>query len=351
AFTYVATSIVPATGLIQLLYDPHRNLVYALTSTQIDVFNPATSQFVAPLVPDSTPGVNYVEMALTPDGSKLLLADATNSTLTVFNPDNPASHTVTVLTQSPQSLATTSTGKAFLSCGLGLIEFDLATLTSTLRQSISFLGAMKLAASPDGTHMVGALGNNTAGTVVVWNSATDTFISQGFIDGLFNDIAIANDGSQFAPISGGGFDPGITGVFFDSQLHLINATTYPDLAPPDAVQAEGAIFSPAGSVLLQPMLNAIEFFDTSSGQLRARMMMPEPLVNKTIPFASTGVAVDPSGQTVFVISASGLTLIHLPTPIDQLGGVAWPLSTSHSFSQAKFTGALNRQKHVFRTIK
>ena len=102
--TYVSTSIIPASGLIQLMYDPHRNLLYALTSTQVDVLNPTSLQFQAALVPDNTPGVNYVAMALTPDGAKMLLADTTNSTLTVFNPDNPAAKTVTGLPAAPQGV-------------------------------------------------------------------------------------------------------------------------------------------------------------------------------------------------------------------------------------------------------
>ena len=37
-----SAQVVPATGLISLLYDSNRHVLYALKSSEIDVFNPAT---------------------------------------------------------------------------------------------------------------------------------------------------------------------------------------------------------------------------------------------------------------------------------------------------------------------
>jgi hypothetical protein len=351
ALTYVSTSIVPATGLLQLLYDSHRNLVYALTSTQVDVFNPTTGLFQSPLVPSTAAGLNYVAMALTPDGSKLLMVDTTNSTLTIFNPDNPTSNTVTALPDPPSGVAVTSTGKAFMGSSLGSIEFDLATLTPTFQEGVPSFGPMKFVATPDGTHLVAAMLFNTSGTVAAWNSSTDTFVSQGFIDGLWTDIAISNDGSQFAAIAGEGFDPGTFVGFFDEQVHFLNATVYPDLAPPDSLQAEGGIFSPGGTVLLQPVFDAIELFDTKTGKLRARLMTPEPLVKLTFPILSVGVAVNPTGQTICAISTSGLTLFHLSTPVDQLAATIWPLSPLDQFKQSNSSGLLQRHSSLLHIKK
>ena len=348
ALTYVSTSIMPATGLIQLLYDSHRNLVYALTSTQVDVFNPATGIFQSPLVPSAAVGLNYAAMALTPDGSKLLLVDSTNSTLTIFNPDNPTSSTVTALPEPPSGVAVTSTGKAFMGSSFGSIEFDLATLTPTFQEGVPFFGPMKFVATPDGTHMVVTKLFNTSGTVAAWNSSTDSFVSQGFIDGLWNDVAITNDGSQFVAIAGAGFDPGTFAGFFDEQVHFLNGTVYPDLAPPDSLQAEGGVFGPGGKVLLLPVFNAIELFDVTKGTLRARLMTPEPLAKLTFPILSAGIAVDPTGQTIYAISASGLTSFHLPTSVDQLAATNWPLSR---LQQSNSSGLLQRHNKLIQIKK
>ena len=219
----------------------------------------------------------------------------------------------------------TATGKAFMGYSQGAIELDLTTLTSTLRQNVPFVGPLKFAVTPDGTHMVAASLFSTSGNVAAWDSANDSFVSQGFIDGLWSDVTVTNDGTQFAAVAGLGFNPGVVIGFFDEQIHLLNGSVYPDLAPPDAVQAHGGIFSPGGNVLLQPVLDAIEFFDAKSGRLRARMMSPEPVAKLTFPIMSTGTAINPTGQTIYVLSASGITVFQMPTPVDQLAAIDWPL--------------------------
>lgn len=352
AVDYVPMSIIAHPGILQLLYDTHRNRIYGLTTTQVDIFNPTTLQFEAPLVPNNVIGENYLAMALTPDGTKLLLADAANSTLTVFNPDSPAtSTTVTGLPGPPSCIVATDTGKAFMGSGLGSIEVDLATLTTTFRQNDPFGGPIKFSATLDGSHMVATSLFNTSGGVAAWNSTTDTFVSQGFIDGFWTDAVIANDGSQFGAVSGDPILPGTFVGFFDEQVHFLNATIYPDLAPPDAIQASGGVFSPGGSVLLQPVVNGIEFFDAKTGKLRARLMTPEPLSKLTFPQPSTGVALDPTGQTIYAISTSGLVIITLPTPVDQLAAVNWPLLSVRQAGQTGASGLLMKRRKLTRVTR
>ena len=74
-------------GLLQLLYDSHRNLLYALQSTQILVLNPTTLNWQSPLRPGGTTGGNYVAFTITPDGSKLLVLDAATNSVIIFDPD------------------------------------------------------------------------------------------------------------------------------------------------------------------------------------------------------------------------------------------------------------------------
>lgn len=91
AVTYIpSATIIPANpSLVQVLYDTHRTLLYGLQSNRVMVFNPTTLQWEPPLYPGGSPGFGYVSMALTPDGTQMLVLDATAKTLTVFDPDNP----------------------------------------------------------------------------------------------------------------------------------------------------------------------------------------------------------------------------------------------------------------------
>ncbi len=330
AMTYIPSArIVPASGLLQLLYDSRRKLIFALKSNEIDVFNPATLQFQSPIVPSNAPNLSYVSMTLTPDGSKMLVTDSANNTLTILNPDAPTPNTVVALPLSPLNIVATNTGKAFIATtAVWPIEFDLSTLQSTvLEEQPFFAGITRFAATPDGSHVVGAVLNNTLGAVVVWNSADDTFKTQGFIDGLWTDATISPDGKVFAALSGFPDAAGIFAGFFDSQLHFLNVNVYPDLAPPDAPQVQGTVFSATGKTLVSPLGDSIDFFDTASGTLRGRLLTPEPLQILNFPLTSWGTLVlDSTGQTIYVISASGITVLGLPVPVDQLTPVPWPLS-------------------------
>jgi hypothetical protein len=86
--------------------------------------------------------------------------------------------------------------------------------------------------------------------------------------------------------------------------------------------------------------NSIEFWDTSHGTLRARLMTPEEL--QVIVYPETWLpvmALDSAGQTIYAVSASGLTVLKLPTPIDQMTSEQWPLSM-HTSRQTGFQGVL-----------
>jgi hypothetical protein len=333
ALTYISsTTVVPSAGLLQLLYDPHRNLLYALKAGEIDVFDPNTLQFQTPVKPGNPTNPNYVSIALTPDGSKMLVTDANNETVTIFNPDNPASNTVVVVSssaqQAPQQVVTTSTSKAFITTFASRpFELDLGTLALTQRTETFFSLTTKFAATPDGTHMAAASLNNSSGAVAVWNSGSDTFTSQDFIDGFWTDLAISNDGKMIAPVMGFPNDLGTIIAFFDDQLHYINSPVYPDLAFPDAPQSLGAIFSPSGKTFLSPLGDSIDVFDVQTGMLRSRILTPAPIPIINFPLSSSGVvAISPNAQTLYAISTSGLMVLNLPASVDTLPVTIWPFS-------------------------
>jgi hypothetical protein len=336
--TYIPSAkIIPASGLLQLLYDPHRNLLYALQSTEVQVFNPVTLQWQAPLKPGANGGMGYVSLAITPDGTQLLALDAKASALTVFNPDNPSQSITTPLSISLpgfalQSVAATSTGKAFIA-GPPL-EFDLATNTYTLLQNDSIAAVSKLVATPGGSYMVGVNELSTAGTIATWDSGNDSFATQGFFGIIWTDVAISPDGSFVAALAGNVSEAGVAAAFFDENLHYINATVYPDLAPPDQPFSTGAIFSASGQTLLTPLADSIDFFNTHTATLQGRLLMPESL---PVGDASAGtIALDPNQETIYAISSSGLTVVTLPSTVDEITPPLWPdiAPRSHSASFA-----------------
>jgi DNA-binding beta-propeller fold protein YncE len=308
------------------MYDSRRNQLYALKSSEVDVFNPATMKWGTPILPGAKGGTSYLAMTMTPDGSKLLVVDSGVNTLTIVNPDNQSQTSVASLPSRPIGIAATNTSKAFIPTGdTSWIEFDLSSLSSVARSQIFPYVGGKFVATPDGSHMVAAVVDSNGGFISAWNSADDSFNTQNMNLDFWSDVAIAPDGSRFAAIFGSHGFAGTVSGFFDEQLHYLSSTVYPDLAPPATEASLGAQFTASGKTLVIPTGDAIEFFSAATGKLVSRLMTPEPLPALYTPTnSSVNMALDQTGQTIFAISASGLTVLRLPSPADQLVPPSWP---------------------------
>ena len=334
AVTYIpSANIVPARGALrQLVYDTHRNLLYALQSNQVLVFDPSSQTWLSPLIPAGSSVSNYVSMALTPDGSKIIVLDNTAETVTVFDPDNPAGSVSTPITPStgatPQSVVATSTGKAFIACANGFpIIFDLATNTYSKTNLFNYGYPSRFVASADGTHFAGINQNSQSGTLYTWSSSSGVASVSINNEVLWTDVSIAPNGTQFAPIVANELAAGVAVALFDSGLTFTNATVYPDLAPPVAPFSMGSIFSASGLTLLTPMVDSIDFFSTQTGRLQGRLIMPELL---PLGAATSGtIALDPNQQTIYAISQSGLTVATLPSTVDEVAPFPWPQASQH----------------------
>jgi hypothetical protein len=168
------------------------------------------------------------------------------------------------------------------------------------------------------------------------------------------DLAVSPDGSQFSPVDIGPGGAGDLVGFFDSGLHLLNMNVYPAFSPPDDSGAIGSMYSPQGKVLVVPLGDSIEFWDAEAGTLRARLMTPEELNVIVYPEGAVPpiMALDPAGQTIYAISASGLTVFKLPQPIDQMPSALWPQARAGNTERSKFHGSLmSRQAALSRALK
>jgi hypothetical protein len=352
--TYISSSTtIPATGLLQILYDTHRNLLYALKTAEIDVFNPATLQFQSTIALPGSAGTDvYSVMALSPDGTKLI-AGSPNGYAAVLDPDSPAGVTVVTLPGTPGfqsgSIAITSLNKAVISGSPG-IEVDLTTLSA---QSIPSLQANLLRASADGKFLYGADLNVTSGEVYTFD--TTTYSSQksqfGFL--FWNDLAVSSDGSQFATIDGAPDAAGDIIGFFDPGLHLLNTNEYPLASLPNDALVLGSAFAPQGKVLVVALGDSIEFWDTATGRLRARLAAPERLSAFNFPEGAVApqIALDTTAQTIFAISQSGLTVLTLPQPADTLAAQPFANGQPISFQKGQLSLSLKQRASAMHAAK
>jgi hypothetical protein len=326
---YPTPAIVPASGLLQLTFDPQRNLLYALKTSEVDVMDAKSRTWNAPLKFPANFSGTVGSMAISPDASKLAVLAVSGSTpqMIVFNLSG-GSATVTnysgYSSNISGSLAVTNHNIALIAGQPGLL-FDLSTLTfSTLPGSTGHV----VRASADGTHLYSADLNISGGTVYSIDLATPSVQSQQF--GLFfwSDLAVSPDGSQFAAVYTPPLVAGDAVGFFNSKLQYLNANAYPDYSPPDDSGVLGTCYSPGGQVLVVPLGDSIELWDSRTGKLRSRLMLPEELQALVYPENSVApmIALNTSGDTIFALSKSGISVIPLPEPMDQMPSMQWPES-------------------------
>jgi len=354
---YPSPTIVPASGLLQILYDSHRSLLYALKATEVDVLNPTTSLWQSPLIFPATATGTYSAMALSPDGSNLVVAGTAATTtggttpqLIVLNPDNGSLTSVFTYAGNAMvsgSIAITNLNTAVLAGSPGVV-FDLSTSTFAPLPNNLFPDVIR--ASADGSHLYGAQLNVTSGEVYSIDPSTYAFQSEQFGYLFWTDLAVSPDGSQFAAVNAPPYATGDAIGFFDSNLHYLNTNVYPDFSPPDDTGVLGAMFSPAGKVLVVPLGDSLEVWDSSLGTLRARLMTPEELGVLVYPEGGVApmVAMDPTGQTIYAVSASGLTVLQLPEPLDQITPVQWPSDVRSGNQKAWLHGSITSHMTAMR---
>ena len=329
---YPAPTFVPATGLLQLLYDSHRNLLYALKSTEVDVLNPTTLQWQSPIRFPAAATGTYSAMALSPDGTKLVVAGlaamqsgSQPPQFIVLDPDGASSPSVLTYSGNASasgSMAITKFNTVIEPGDPGLV-LDLST--STFSALPYFAGADVIRASADGAHLYTAALNVSSGQVSSVDPSTYAVQSTSFAYFFWTDLAVSQDGTQIAAVNAPPYAAGDSVGFFDSNLHYLNTNVYPDFSPPDDTGVLGATFSPGGKVLLVPLGNSIELWDAARGTLVGRLMTPEELHVLVYPEGAVTpvLALDQMGRTIYAISASGLTVITLPEPLDQLSPFQW----------------------------
>jgi hypothetical protein len=326
---YASPTIVPAANVLEILYDSHRDVLYALKTTEVDVLNLTTLQWQTPIVFPAAAKAAYNMMALSPDGARLVVAGVVGNSwplqLIVFNPDVPSSGSVFTYSGNAAGISSMAISNSNQVVLAGPV-FDLTTLTFSQPSNLSSMLCGYIKASGDGSHLYAVATDSSNGLVCSIDPETYAVKTNGFGYLFWYDLAVANDGSQFATVDA--FDGAGSAVgFFDSSLHYLNANVYPDFSPADTGGVPGAMFSPGGKVLVVPLTDSLELWDTALGTLRARVMMPEALqflyLGQGQPLAPT-VAMDPAGETIYAISASGITVLKLPEPLDQMPAVQWP---------------------------
>lgn len=321
-----------------ILFDEPRNQLYVSAGDHIDIFSLSSNSFTGQLNPPSL-GANkkFEGLALTPDGKYLLAADTTDGSMAVISPDTPANATVINIApysspypgacgSGPLFVAATNQNKAFvvtggvlgIGCGPGGTMYlaDLSTGTSSLVPAISGCtlngGGTYLSASKDGS-LVAFPGFQ------LYSTQTNSCRNGAAANGAQHGVSASGDGVIFAAGIG----------FYDETAQLLGSMGHPALFYPGGYvyynfnpQEAGALNTPgilndAGSLYYWAYPNYIDIVDVQHGMPKLRFALTE-----TVSAAVSPMAIDNSGQRIFLITNKGLTIVDLGTPPLAIGHLA-----------------------------
>ena len=384
AFQYLQSVQVNSKAALYkfLLYDQNRQFVYMSATDHVDVFDlhagafkpgglPLICFWSGQLLSGPCPNAGLRGMALTPDGSQLIVADFGSQTIYLLNPDNPVTPTSPAnasfvrvggvagfAASGPSRVAATSTKTVFVglsgqggtsaACSSCLSQLDLTASPPTVQPAAepevtTVVGAPLVQATTAGDRVFLSFATAPGGPVGMWDAASPKHFTTSATGETSNDLAAAADGTMFATYAGSNAE--IRG----SDLTLQSSLANPELERlPGRVSVPGITLHPTGSLVYQPFLTGpappespnpppapnlrggVDILDAHSGRLRLRIFLPEPFAMRDTDVDGLHggfLAIDENGQRIFALTASGLTIIQLasvPLGIGTLSPAAGP---------------------------
>jgi len=341
-----------------VLYDRKRQWLYLSNTDHVDVFDLAAAQFhVTGINPPGGPPPNAAlrGLSLTPDASHLVVADFGAQSVYLLNPGAGTGATVPVggvagfLNSGPARVAATSTQAVFVAmsgeggtsgvCSSCLSQLNLSATPPTIQPApqpevTSLTGAPLVQAAATGETVFLAYDAAAGGPVGTWSAAAPNQFSISAAKESAVDLAAASDGVIFASRVSTAIE--IRGA----NLTLSATPASPELEQiPARVLVPGLVLHPTGALLYQPFLTGpapaappatgiqggVDILDTHTGRLRARVFLPEPLATLSTDIDAlhgSFLAVDETGQRIFALTTSGLTIVQLANVPLSIGTVS-----------------------------
>jgi len=206
-------------------------------------------------------------------------------------------------------------------------------------------GTPLLQADTAGDSVFLAFDSTSNSSEALWTATSPNDFTTFSANESVTDVAISAGGTMFATtVSITGSAGTLAGTLAgpplgsiveirDVALNLIGNRATPELEQlPTGITVPGIAMHPSGALVYQPILNgpappesanptpnpslrgAIDIFDARSGKLRLRIFLPEPIAARSADTSSLlaqFVTIDETGQRIFAITNSGLTVIQL----------------------------------------
>jgi IPT/TIG domain-containing protein len=334
---------LPGSSLAQGIYDPGHGVYYFTDANKIQIFSLMQKKWLAPIAVPVPAGATprLWGLSLSPDGTKLAVADPGSGVVYLLNPASPA--TVKAFPINPQEAGTgvlvSPAGVAISNSGIVYLVVDVQGGTGysnflTLNTNTGVLtdlhldgpglGAsdlyLRTAISADNTRVY----FNDLGYLFSLDTATNRMFNANVGPGCCYgdyDLTLAHNQLQ---LEGSGY-------LLDSDLNGEAPFVLNDREVLNISYVYGVKFSTDGSLLFQPATQGIDVFDGRVGTLRPRIELPMLLSSGYDALVSDGqddVLIAITGTNSDGIAVVDLSSVTEPPPLQ------YSLEAARSLSQA-----------------
>lgn len=353
-----ATQQFPLSGaqLAQGIYDPHRNLYYFTDASEVRVFSRAQNAWLSPMTIPAPNGATQRlwGLGLSPDGTKLAIADLNADVIYLVNPSNAASVETFPFNPSfapgivgnPAAVAVTDSGVIYIAAdvigGDGFNQyFELNTNTGTL----TGLNLGGPGGGPTDSYLRTELSSDNSR--VFFNSVGDVFsvdTATGIVTQASSDQGCCYGNYDLA-LSANQIQVAASSYLYDTDLNAVSFTTLNDREAENITYVYGMKLSPDGSLLFQPSTNGIDIFDGRVGVLLERVALPfalSPNYDALVEDGQDNVLVAITGTTGDGVAVVDFSSISEPPPLP------YPESLSSRPKNQNRSAPTNRSKHETR---
>jgi hypothetical protein len=328
-----------------LLYDSSRQKLYASHKDQVEVIDPIAQQILTPLVPvgGKLATSQFAGLSLSPDNTKLYIADAGANLIHIIDLTNASNGTNidpgTALGSpgsiSPARVFETSSGELVGSPANGdVFRINTSTGSGTWIKDISGLNlGFAWTSTNQGQFVLIITGINglISGQAGLWNASTSEYTPSDNEIGWPVEADANEDGSI---IANGGSTPGIQSSypeFVDFDLNSLGfLEQHFDVGMP--MGTPSFFFHPSGALLYKAGISAVggsvEIDDVHQWQPAATITFPEAFVTSYSPATDRMLAIDNTGTYLFGVTNSGITMMVLDSVPLSIGNLQPSFGTS-----------------------
>jgi len=323
AFHYLkSVQDIPLSGTFtQILFDRLHRLLYLLDkgNARVEVLSADTLQLQTPFATGSSP----TEMALSADGSSLIIANTGDGTLSLIDPTNkvnsrivPAGIPGDTRNFQPVHIAATASGKVFvnylsaqISTGqLRVLDLNSLTFSPVPTDPGCFISGCLMESMAGGHKVFFAVIGNSGGSIFQWDDDASNFVNLRGLGDFLSAEAVAEDANRIT----------VDTRILNRDNQLESQTSLVDLLAEIASPlVAGRRVHPSGGLLYLPQVDGVLLFD---------------LQNATVARAYSGlnlaatqvgtIAIDETGQIIYAISPSGIEVATLDSVPLTLGHVS-----------------------------